>query len=145
MTSVHIERARSTDSEEIHALMREAALPVDGIMDHIQHFFLVREEGHLLGVIGLEPYGKVGLLRSLVVREQHRSRGIGNALYHHLLAEARHLGVRRLILLTTTAEAYFAARGFRRIDRHSVTGPLTRSAEFNGACPAKATCMDLIL
>jgi amino-acid N-acetyltransferase len=142
MTSLPIQRAQSADSDEIFELVREGALPVDGIRDHIRNFFLVREEGTLIGVIGLEIYGEDGLLRSLVVRKQHRARGIGNALYRHLLAEARQLGVKRLILLTTTAEAYFKRRGFKNIDRTSIAGPLTRSAEFNGACPSTAACME---
>jgi amino-acid N-acetyltransferase len=49
------------------------------------------------------------------------------------------------VLLTNTAEGFFARKGFRRIDQKSVTGAVTSSVEFTGACPAHAACMELCL
>ena len=58
---------------------------------------------------------------------------------------ARKSSVRRLVLLTTTAEPYFRKWDFQRIDQKTLAGPLTGSAEFTGACPASAVCMELWL
>lgn len=145
MTLAEIQKANIGDREEIEKLLKESHLPLAGVEAHLNHFLVARENGAIVGAIGLEVYGKDGLLRSLAVRPSARSRGIGNALYLHLVEQARLRGIQRLILLTTTADAYFEARGFKRIDRNVVTGGLTASEQFTGACPASAICMELIL
>ena len=145
MNTPLIERARPGDFGEIEDLLRGSGLPIGGAREHLEHFFVAREGGTLAGVIGLEQYGGEGLLRSLVVRESHRSKGIGNTLYLRVIDESRSLGIERLILLTTTAEAYFAARGFRNVARSTIKGALGHSAEFTGACPESALCMELVL
>jgi len=67
--------------------------------------------------MGLELYDAEALLRSLVVRGAARSSGLGTALVAHAENYARLHGVHSLYLLTTTAEAFFARRGYHRIDR----------------------------
>ena len=145
MNAQVIERARPGDIGEIKELLGASGLPVEGASAHLEHFFVARVGGSLAGVIGLEWYGEEGLLRSLAVRASDRSKGVGNNLYLRLIGEARALGIRRLILLTTTAEGYFAARGFRAVGRNTISGALHQSAEFTGACPASALCMELVL
>jgi amino-acid N-acetyltransferase len=145
MTRPEIQKASIGDREEIQRILKEADLPLAGVDAHLEDFLVARESGAIVGAIGLEVYGTNGLLRSLAVRPSSRSRGIANALYLHLVEQARLLGVQRLILLTTTAEYYFAARGFHRIDRSAVAGELTASEEFGGACPTSAICMERIL
>ena len=143
MTGPFVRRAGAEDLGAIESLLSGSSLPLQGVRDHRQHFFVAVEGTEIIGTIGLEVYGEEGLLRSLVVGENHRSRGVGAVLYDRLLSEARELDIRRLVLLTTTAERYFTQRGFRRIPRSSITGSLAGSAEFAGACPATATCMEL--
>ena len=53
---------------------------------------------------GLELFGDVALLRSLVVSSETRSSGMGTALVRHAESYALSQGVRTLYLLTTTAE-----------------------------------------
>ena len=145
MNAPVIERACPGDIGEIEEILTVSDLPIEGARAHLKHFFVAREGGSLAGVIGLEQYGEEGLLRSLAVRQSDRSKGIGNTLYLRLIDEARSLGIRRLILLTTTAESYFSARGFRKVDRSTIKGALRHSAEFTGACPESALCMELVL
>jgi N-acetylglutamate synthase-like GNAT family acetyltransferase len=145
MTAYPILKARPGDAGEIEELLKASGLPVAGAGAHLGHFFVAREGDALAGVIGLELYGEVGLLRSLAVRAADRSKGMGSGLYLRLIDEARALGVKRLVLLTTTAESWFASRGFRKIGRDSVRGALRQSAEFRGACPDSAVCMEMIL
>lgn len=145
MTSPAVERALPADTGEIEGLLKISGLPVEGARAHLDHFLVSRDGRTIAGVIGLEVYGDQGLLRSLAVRESYRSKGIGNDLYLRLMGEARSAGIRRLVLLTTTAERYFAARGFKAVPRDTITGALTQSAEFTGACPDSAVCMELIL
>ena len=145
MTAPRIQKARPGDAGEIEELLKASGLPVEGAGAHMEHFFVARDGGSLAGVIGLELYGTDGLLRSLAVRGSDRTKGIGSSLYLRLVDEARALGLRRLVLLTTTAEAYFGSRGFRKVGRDSIKGALRESAEFRGACPDSAVCMEIIL
>jgi amino-acid N-acetyltransferase len=145
MTLAAIQRALPADAGAIEELLTSSGLPVEGARAHLDHFFVTRDGGSITGVIGLELYGEEGLLRSLAVRQSHRSKGIGNELYLQLIEEARSAGIRRLVLLTTTAEGYFAARGFKAVQRDTITGAIRQSAEFTGACPDSASCMELKL
>jgi amino-acid N-acetyltransferase len=145
MTTQVVRRANREDLPAIEQLLHEALLPVQGVHGNLEHFSVAEQDGGIVGVIGLEVYEDTGLLRSLAVRPSEQRRGIGGLLCRSLLRDARDLGLRHLVLLTTTAEKYFSMRGFRTIDRKRVTGEVTRSVEFTEACPSTAVCMELFL
>jgi amino-acid N-acetyltransferase len=46
-----------------------------------------------------------------------------------------------LVLLTQTAEPFFARLGYSVVDRVYVPDEVKASAEFRSLCPAAATCM----
>jgi amino-acid N-acetyltransferase len=140
-----VRKATPDDLKTISMLLESAALPTSGVADHLRNFLVAEHEGSIVGAIGLEAYGETGLLRSAVVTPDAQGNGIGSLLYSSNLKLARRLGIRRLLLLTNTAEQYFAKKGFRKIDQKTVSGPVTASVEFSGACPAHAACMELIL
>ncbi|MEW6511015.1 MAG: arsenic resistance N-acetyltransferase ArsN2 [Bacteroidota bacterium] len=140
-----IRPAAQTDLDTLHALLAEASLPVAGVDEHYRTFLVAERDGELVGAIGVELYGETALLRSAVVAPAWRNAGIGSALFAQIVALARKHAVRRLILLTETAEEYFRRKGFRTIDAATVTGPVTGSVEFTGACPSHAACMELTL
>jgi amino-acid N-acetyltransferase len=127
------------------ALLAAENLPTDGVADHIRDFLVAEEGGKIVGAVGIEYYADVALLRSAVVAPPLKGRGVGSRLVEALEQRAKAQGVRRLILLTTTAAEYFRAKGYRPIDRALVQGPITRSVEFTGACPASALCMEKVL
>ena len=81
------------------------------------------------------------MLRSLVVAEAWRGRGLGDALVRRLEAAAQAWGVRRWWLLTTTAEAFFLKRGFRLTPRAEAPAAIAATAEFRGLCPSIAVCL----
>ena len=140
-----IRTATEADLQAVERLLKEASLPLEGVRGHFGGFLVAEGEEHIVGVIGLERYADTGLLRSMVVEPSHRNLGVGGALYGALLARAGELGIRRMILLTTTAAPYFAKRGFQVIDRSAVSGPVTASLEFTSACPSSAAVMELHL
>ena len=145
MNQPTIRQASPNDLTTIKQLLESASLPTLGVAEHVQHYLVAEKEGAIVGTIGLEVYGETALLRSAVVASDLQKTGIGSLLYTHNLAQARQLGVQRLILLTNTAEKYFARKGFKKIDQKSVTGPITVSVEFTGVCPSHAACMELVL
>ncbi len=60
-----------------------------------------------------------------------------------LLAGAQAGGAQELVLLTTTADAWFPRFGFERMSRDAAPASLRASEEFRGACPASAVVMRL--
>ncbi|MBX3132917.1 MAG: GNAT family N-acetyltransferase [Gemmatimonadaceae bacterium] len=133
--------ATAHDVVAVQALLREAALPLDGVPNDLADFLVAERDGAVVAAIGLERYGRHGLLRSAVVHPSLRGSGIGDALVTELLAHARRSGLVDLTLLTTTAAAWFPRFGFATVTRDEVPSAVHASAEFQGACPASATVM----
>ncbi|MCG3209933.1 MAG: Amino-acid acetyltransferase [Anaerolineae bacterium] len=133
--------ASQADAVAIKHLLAQADLPSEDFAAHLTHFRLAKNDGELAGVIGLEPFGEAGLLRSLVAAPAYRGQGLGQALVEQVTGYARSLGVRELYLLTTTAADFFPRLGFRVIDRASVPPAIQTTAEFASICPSTAVCM----
>lgn len=143
-TSTDAPRVRPAIPDDLTAveqLLRASELPLDGVRDAFSTF-VVADTGHeLVGVAGLEVCCNNALLRSVAVRPEWRSHGVGRALVTRVLSDAEARGVHALYLLTTTAERYFPSFGFRTISRDDVPAEVRETAEFRDACPASATVM----
>jgi N-acetylglutamate synthase-like GNAT family acetyltransferase len=136
--------ARGGDLEPVRALLADAGLPLAGLDEHVAGFWILdAPEGGLAGVAGRERYGDAWLLRSLAVRPAFRGRGHGRRLLEAVLAEASRAGAREVFLLTTDAQAFFAACGLTEVPRQTAPAALQASAELRGACPDDATFMRL--
>jgi len=119
-----------------------AGLPVaDLTAASLADFWGCRAGEELAGAIGLERYGAVALLRSLAVAPDWQGRGLGAALLAHAERAARQRGIAALYLLTATAAAFFARRGYVRIPREAAPPVLHHTAEFAALCPASAVCL----
>ena len=129
------------DAPTIAALLRDADLPHEDFADHLANFLVARCGGEVVGAVGFERHGRAALLRSLVVAPAHRGAGLGGELVDRLAAEARRREVKQFYLLTTTAEAFFARRGFQKIARQAVPAAIASTKEFNSLCPSSAICM----
>jgi amino-acid N-acetyltransferase len=140
--STEVASAIDADLAPIRALLEQAGLPNRDLENNpAARFWVVREGGRLIGAVGLETYGGSGLLRSLVVAPEARRSGLGGRLVDELEIAARRSGLDRLLLLTETAEGFFARRGYTVIDRANAPDEVRSSAEFRSLCPASATCM----
>lgn len=133
--------ALPSELPQVLNLLKECELPRDGVEEHLGGFLVARDERALVGVVGLECYGDVGLLRSLAVSPRARQLGIGRKLVDALVDEARRKKVSVLYLLTETADEYFHRFGFVRVARESVDPRLQASYELQGACPETAGVM----
>jgi amino-acid N-acetyltransferase len=134
--------AAEADLDRIRALLAACDLPAEDLAAALLGGFTVASEaGRLVGCIGLEPLADGALLRSLAVEPAHRGRGIAARLCDEAEEAARKSGVRDLYLLTTTAAEYFAARGFRRVDRSALPASVQATAQFMELCPASAVAM----
>jgi amino-acid N-acetyltransferase len=134
-------RPRPPHSSAI-ALLESQGLPVSDLtVAHLEHFFYAGDDGSPSGLVGLEIYDSVALLRSLVVANRVRSQGLGSALVHHAEQFAESHKIRSIYLLTPTAEPFFSRLGYRRLDRAQAPTSIARTPEFSQLCPATSAFM----
>jgi amino-acid N-acetyltransferase len=141
VTDPHLIRGRPLRSTAV-ALLQAQGLPVSDITDeHLEHFFFIGSDGSPTGLVGVEMYGTEALLRSLVVAENARTRGVGSALVQHAEEYAASHRVGAIYLLTTTAQRFFERLGYQRIDRSRAPPSIERTREFASLCPASSAFM----
>ena len=145
MTDVHmptLRQAKAADWGTIRTLLVESGLPVEDLgPDKLDGFLVAEDSGDLAGLIGLQIYGTVGLLRSLVVASKARKAGLGGKLVGALESAAETAGITELWLLTIDAEGFFARQGFDIVDRSSAPNSIRQTQEFSALCPGTAHLM----
>lgn len=139
--SLVIAPADTADLRAIAALLSEASLPHEDFAAHLAHFLVARRGGELIGVIGAELHGADALLRSLAVIPTDRGVGLGGRLVEEIERAGAEWGVKQWWLLTTTAEAFFARRGFTVVPRTQAPPSIASTQEFRDLCPASAVFM----
>ena len=140
---IRIEKFVSGDETAVLWLLADAELPVEDLSpDKLKHFLVARDNnGSVRGVIGLEPFHEVGLLRSLAVHPSWRGRGLGLALTRHLEAYASEMGIKTLFLPTLTAAEFFPKLGYQVVERAVVPEVIATTEEFRDVCPSSAVCL----
>jgi amino-acid N-acetyltransferase len=141
MNDITYSLATAGDLPAIQSLLANCSLSAEGIELLLDNCIAAKVGSKLVGTIALEPFGRSALLRSLAVAADYRGRSIGRSLCAKIVSQARLLGVDQLYLLTTDAGRYFAALGFRRIDRAEAPAQLQATAQFRSLCPQSALCM----
>ena len=129
------------DVPGVQALLAAADLPLVGVADAFRAGVVAHDLDALIGAAAIEPYGSVGLLRSVVVRPDRRGTGLGAALVGAVEARARTLGIEQLFLLTETAESWFARLGYSSVERSSLPPDILASDENTVACSVAAVAM----
>jgi amino-acid N-acetyltransferase len=130
------------DESAVIKLLSESDLPIADITArNAVCFFGCGSGPELEGLVGLELYGEVALLRSLAVAAAHRRVGLGSRLVAHAERHAQDHGVKSLYLLTTTAEAFFLRHGYARIPREDAPAAIRGTKEFAGICPVSSAFM----
>jgi amino-acid N-acetyltransferase len=126
----------------VAAMLATAGLPTEDLCEaYLDHFFYAGSNASPTGLVGLEIYGPDALLRSLLVEERERGRGLGMALVRHAEAYAALQGVRSIYLLTVTAEPFFHRLAYARLDRGVAPPSIQRTSEFASLCPASSAFM----
>ena len=134
--------ATPADEPGIRQLLSSCGLPHEDLTpEHLHHFWVIKEKGQLIGVIGLEVLRPLALLRSLAIDPLFRNRGLGSQLAQQAEKYADSLKIQGLYLLTTTAEGFFAKRGYQKVRRESTPDQIQGTAEFRSMCPLTAVCM----
>ncbi len=140
IASMHI--FRNPPQAQSCALLAGADLPtVDLKPHHFRDFFACGPIERPTGIVGLEIFGPVALLRSLAVAGEGRGQGAGKALVAAAEELARENDVMEIFLLTTTAEVFFSRLGYARTGRVRAPESIKSSREFADLCPDSAAFM----
>lgn len=132
------------DLDAVHALLRAARLPTEGLDSHVHTALVARDGGTIVGCAALELYPPFALLRSVAVDASRRGQGLGQLLTAEAIALGRRLGVTGIYLLTETASGFFPKLGFVPIARDEVPAEVRQSIEFTSVCPVSAQAMVLV-
>ena len=119
-----IRKAKLSDVKAIQQLIklystRGNVLPrsLSDLYDHLRDFFVSVRNRKVVGVCALHIcWDDLAEIRSLVVAEEARHKGIGVKLVKACLEESKQLGVKKVFALTYEPE-FFGTLGFRKVDK----------------------------
>ena len=138
--TLQVRPAVATDYKTALRLLGEAGLPTEDLKAGM--LALAAEcNGDVQGLIGVESFGEVALLRSLVIAADARGRGVGRHLVAALEGESAGKGVSEMWLLTIDADGFFKQLGYEVRDRGAAPDVIRSTAEFSGLCPDDAVLM----
>lgn len=133
---------RGPDFNAAITLLAALKLPVADLTPaHCENFFYFGAGNLPSGLVGLEIFGEVALLRSLAVAADAQGKGSGTRLLRHAEDFARAQGVAQVYLLTTTAGSFFSRQGYSAVSRSSAPEAIKATREFAGLCPASSAFM----
>jgi amino-acid N-acetyltransferase len=134
-----IDGASRADLASIRRLLDSEYLPTTDLTEEmLAHFLICRDPVGVAGVVGLEVFGEVALLRSLVVSSERQGLGLGRRLVLAAEAMAAEIKVREIYLLTTTAAEFFEHLGYHRVNRELAPAAISLTKEFSSLCPSTA-------
>lgn len=113
---------------------------------HLRDFFVITVGDGVVACGALEIFTEdLGEIRSLVVAETHKGSGFGKMLVDEIIAEARRLGLRRLMALTYVPQ-FFHKLGFHTVSKgvlpEKVWGVCVKCYKFN-ECDETAVLLEL--
>ncbi|WP_340105393.1 arsenic resistance N-acetyltransferase ArsN2 [Rhodohalobacter sp. 8-1] len=133
---------QTTFTPEIDSLLTSCDLPVKDLTNNESVlFFTERSNDQLTGVVGIEKYSTIGLLRSLAVTPTHRGKGLGRKLVRHTEKMAAEMEIHSLWLLTDTAADFFETLEYETANRSIAPEAIWQSTQFRDLCPDSAVLM----
>ena len=122
-----IRKAGIRDIKQIHSIVNASAakgemLPrsLGELYDNMRDYFVYEEGDVVVGAGALHVcWEDLAEVRSLVVKEEYRHRGIGSKLVEACLSEAISLGLYRIFALTYQPD-FFRRHGFKVVDKSAL-------------------------
>jgi putative acetyltransferase len=98
-------------------------------------FFVIRDERHVVGSVGVDRVGDHAELHRLYLDRAVRGRGLGDALVETILGWCRAGGVRRLVLWSDTrfvhAHRLYLRHGFRQVGERVLPEDVNQTRELS--------------
>ena len=139
--SIAYSLANPADKDQIRRLLSKCGLPTRYIHRHLKSFMVAKAGKKIVGVIGMEVYGRMGLFRSLCVEETYRGRGIAKMLNEKLLSYSHMWKIDRLYLFTLYAEKFASKLGFQKIEKKRIPKSIRSTWQFRSLSPYPVICM----
>lgn len=125
--NIELTRARLSDIAEMQKMVIpevEAGVILarssDEIATNIRSYILAKENGEIVGFCALHIHTpSLAEIRSLVVKEDKRGKGIGQQLVTQAIEDAEALGLQKVLSLTYK-QAFFEKLGFVEIPKESL-------------------------
>ena len=121
--------------------------PVSELYQCVREFVVAEREGKVVGCAALRVlWDDVAEVRTLAVRPDHHGRGLGGVLVQALIADARSLGLPRVIALTREVP-FFERCGFVVVSRESLPRKVWTDCvrcPKRHACDEVAVALDLV-
>ncbi|RDH82827.1 MAG: hypothetical protein DIZ80_11180 [endosymbiont of Galathealinum brachiosum] len=133
--------ATHKDLKVIKKLLYTGNLPSEDCDEHINNFIVVENNEEIIAAGGIEVYGKIGLLRSIIVKPGHREQGIGKLIVKLLEGKAHKLGVNELYLLTESTVDFFMMLGYSVVKKFELPIEIKKTRQFKELCPASSKSM----
>jgi amino-acid N-acetyltransferase len=130
--------------KDVRTLLLSEGLPVETILNApIVFYQLVTETGARIGWGGIEVHGSHGVLRAVLIKSALRKTGAGRTLVKAIIDDAKNSGIKKLWLLTTNAEVFFAKMGFNHAIRDDAPKDIKDCEEFTWPHHDTAHCMNM--
>jgi amino-acid N-acetyltransferase len=150
-----IRKARLGDIKKIHRLLSAyttegTVLPrsLSELYDQLRDFFVFQDpaDGSIAGTCAMHIcWERIAEIRSLAVVGDHQRAGIGSALVHACIQEARQLEVDQIFVLTYAVK-FFRKFGFKKVDKsvlpHKVWSDCMKCVKFPD-CDEEALILQL--
>ncbi|MEK7248696.1 MAG: GNAT family N-acetyltransferase [Chloroflexota bacterium] len=130
--AIELRKARPDEIEAVRALIVAGQMPVIKLERWIEEFWVLDDDGELVGCAGVESHGPAAVLRSVAITPSLRGTGQGVRLVQHCLDYARENGAKRCYLFTMTAENFFTKFGFERCTLDDFEPTVRKSWQYRG-------------
>ena len=92
----------------------------DEVATNIRSYVLAFEGDELIGYGALHIHSiSLAEIRSLIVKQSARGKGVGKKIVEYCINEAKELGVKEILVLTYIAE-FFEKMGFKQIEKEDI-------------------------
>lgn len=134
-----------TPEERVFAkeLLSEYHLPTDDIFSENVRLYGYFDNDNFLACVGLEEFDDAILLRSLAVKNQQATCGIGTKLTEFIGRYAYQQDKKPIYLLTDSADGFFSRIGYKQCERLNAPESIRNTKQFSELCADASLLMKL--
>lgn len=133
--SIVVRLAKKNDMINMLQLLEKANLNTEGLAENLDNFLVVEDvrqsEPYVVGMVGLEIYGDLGILRSLVLRSESWNSKVGVELLSLIIGYGWKKGLREIYLMTQISQDFFEYWGFVEVTWDDLPEHLRQSSQFH--------------